>query len=177
MDNSTFYSQLHLWMCTGASQLEKVIPQGNLIFRIANAPADVYQTGFVSTNVGQFKRLGESGNWYASNFKTCSLEVESTGNSVYEVLQITANIPILDMNRLPVEFRKAMKDDCELRSGSYEKSHLALLLASSYLPWGSYSGICFPSRRDEEGQAFVYDPSVVPVEFKYTGQCPPSGIL
>ncbi|MBI4327992.1 MAG: hypothetical protein HY674_22405 [Chloroflexi bacterium] len=159
-------------MSTGAHQLLLTVPAGSGVFRLIDIPGAQYQTGYVSTSPGSFKELGESGNWYGTTIKTCFAEVEPCGVPVYEVTKFKQDTPFLSAFNLPSEIQQAIYDDRDLPSGSYSKSHIVLEFARQYLPLGSYSGVYFPTRRNDGG-VLTYDPRRIPVEFIYTGIDPP----
>lgn len=173
MNDAAFRSLLQPWMVTGAQQLIVTVPQGSGVFRVIDLPSAQYQTGYVSTSPGSFKMLGESGNWYGTEIKTCLLEVGPTGRPVYEATRFRQNTPFLSAFNLPAEIQQAVYEDRDLIPGAYSKSQIVLELAQLYLPQGAYSGVYFPSRRDNEGGVVTYDPHRVPVELIYTGTKPP----
>ena len=172
MTNTDFRASLEPWMATGAKQLIATLPSGSGIFRVIDIPAAQYQTGYVSSSAGSFKALGESGNWYGTNIKTCFAEVNPAGNPVYEVTKFREDVPFLDMFILPRKIVQAIYEDRHLPIDSYSKSQIVIELANNYLPTGCYSGVYFPSRR-EDGGVLTYDPHRIPVEFTYTGIRPP----
>ena len=176
MDNHIFRTDLAGWMQTGAGQLLNTFPAGSGIFRIIDIPESKYQTGFVSTSAGSFKKLGESGNWYGDAMHVPFAEVRPTGMPIYEVTRFRTDIPVLDVHALPVNFQNAIYEDRDLPADSFKKSEIVLDLAKDYLPAGSYSGVYFPSRRTDGG-VLTYNPKTIPVEFCYFGIKPPPAQL
>jgi hypothetical protein len=174
MDDHTFTAQLDSWMSTGAFQLIHVLPSSSGMCRLIDLYESEYKTGFTSFGEGSFKPSGIGSNWYGTDFLTAFAENKPTGSPIYEVTRFLQDVPVLNMYNLPVELRAAIHEDRDLISGRFSKSHIVMEVAAKYLPPPSFSGVFWPSRRGPGG-VILYDPSMLPVEFYYTGTRLPSG--
>jgi hypothetical protein len=174
--NQTCYN-LSGWLTASGSYLSGIAPSGTLCFRTVNlATASVYGTGYVSMFGGSFKRIGESGNWYADSPQTRDAEAPASGTNVYELWELMRDTPVLDAHGLPSEYLSEIALDGGLKDPDrYAKSWLFLNLLDITNPAFDYSGVCFPSRRIS-GSVFVLNPAAVPMGLFYTGKFPPSGV-
>lgn len=174
MNNEIFRSEFRNWVVTGHVQLLDTIPSGSGVFRTIDIPAEQYQTGYVSTDAGSFKKLLESGNWHASDFPLARIEGKITGHCIYEARQFNQAVPVVNAFRLPDEFLHAIYADRDLPSGAlFAKSHIIMDELSQFIPRTTYSGVYFPTRRTSSGGIIVFNPQHIPTTLIYSGETPP----